>query len=259
MTTSSQTSRLTDRICAANKAGRKALIPFLPGGFPDRESFWTHLAALDAGGADIIEVGVPFSDPCADGPVVEKASIQALEMGTTLKWLLEGLRERAGQYQAELVLMGYLNPFLQYGFEKLADDAVAAGVSGFIIPDLPLDEDAPYRAILQGRGMSLVPLVGLNTDLERMQAYAAVSTGYVYVVSVLGTTGARESFPAELADALARARKAFDLPIALGFGIKEPAQLAVFGDTIDAVIFGSALITHVREKGSVDAFMARWA
>lgn len=252
-------SRLTERIRNANNAGRKALIPFIPGGFPDLESFWTHLEALDAGGADIIEVGVPFSDPCADGPVVEKASIQALENGVTLKWLLNGLKERAGKFQAELVLMGYLNPFLQYGFEKLADDALAAGVSGFIIPDLPLDEDAPYRSILQGKGMALVPLVGLNTDLDRMKAYAEVAMGYVYVVSVLGTTGARESFPAELADALARAREAFDLPIALGFGIKEPKQLEVFGNTIDAVIFGSALIMDIRETGSVQAFMARWS
>lgn len=253
------TSELTEQIRSANAAGRKALIPFLPAGFPDRDSFWTHLATLDAGGADIIEVGVPFSDPCADGPVVEKASIQALEGGVTLQWLLEGLRARAGQFRARLVLMGYLNPFLQYGFSRLADDAVAAGVSGFIIPDLPLDEDGPYRSVLQAKGLALVPLVGLNTDLDRMRAYAKVSSGYVYVVSVLGTTGARESFPAELADALQRAREAFDLPIALGFGISEPAQLDAFGSSIDAVIFGSALITHLRETGSVDAFMARWA
>lgn len=253
------TSRLTERIRKVNAAGRKALIPFIPGGFPDLGQFWTHLEALDAGGADIIEIGVPFSDPCADGPVVEKASIQALEAGVSLKWLLDGLKARAGRFQAELVLMGYLNPFLQYGFDRLAEDAAAAGVSGFIIPDLPLDEDAPYRAALKTKGMALVPLVGLNTDLERMKAYAAVAEGYVYVVSVLGTTGARESFPAELADALARAREAFSLPIALGFGIKEPGQLKVFGDSIDAVIFGSALITHIRETGSVDAFMARWA
>ena len=253
------TSRLTERIRKVNAAGRKALIPFIPGGFPDLGQFWTHLEALDAGGADIIEIGVPFSDPCADGPVVEKASIQALEAGVSLKWLLDGLKARAGRFQAELVLMGYLNPFLQYGFDKLAEDAAAAGVSGFIIPDLPLNEDAPYRAALKGRGMALVPLVGLNTDLERMKAYAAEAEGYVYVVSVLGTTGARESFPAELADALARAREAFSVPIALGFGIKEPGQLKVFGDSIDAVIFGSALITHIRETGSVDAFMARWA
>ncbi|MFV0349062.1 MAG: tryptophan synthase subunit alpha [Halodesulfovibrio sp.] len=253
------TSRLTERIRKVNAAGRKALIPFIPGGFPDLGQFWTHLEALDAGGADIIEIGVPFSDPCADGPVVEKASIQALEAGVSLKWLLDGLKARAGRFQAELVLMGYLNPFLQYGFDRLAEDAAAAGVSGFIIPDLPLDEDAPYRAALKAKGMALVPLVGLNTDLERMKAYAAVAEGYVYVVSVLGTTGARESFPAELADALARAREAFSLPIALGFGIKEPGQLKVFGDSIDAVIFGSALITHIRETGSVDAFMARWA
>jgi tryptophan synthase alpha chain len=190
---------------------------------------------------------------------VEKASIQALEAGVSLKWLLDGLKARAGRFQAELVLMGYLNPFLQYGFDRLAEDAAAAGVSGFIIPDLPLNEDAPYRAALKGKGMALVPLVGLNTDLERMKAYAAEAEGYVYVVSVLGTTGARESFPAELADALARAREAFSVPIALGFGIKEPGQLKVFGDSIDAVIFGSALISHIRETGSVDAFMARWA
>ncbi len=251
-------SRLTQRIRQANTNGRKALIPFLPGGFPDCDSFWTHLAALDAGGADIIEIGVPFSDPCADGPTVEQASIQALDAGVTLTGLLEGLKARSGQFQAELVLMGYLNPFLQYGFERLARNAAEAGVAGFIIPDLPLDEDAPYRATLRSHGIALVPLVGLNTDSARMQAYANAADGYVYVVSVLGTTGARDAFPPELAETLARARQAFSLPLALGFGIKEPGQLAVFGDSMDAVIFGSALITHLREHGEVASFMARW-
>lgn len=251
--------KLTQRINSALEAGRKALVPFITAGFPNKEDFWTQLKTIDDGGADVIEIGVPFSDPCADGPVVEKASIDALEQGVTLKWILDGLLERKGQYQAELVLMGYMNPFFQYGVEKLAVAAAEAGVGGFIIPDLPLGEQEPFRSQLAKKKLALIPLVGLNTSLERMKEYAQNAQGYVYVVSVLGTTGAREAFPPQLRETLDRAREAFDLPLALGFGIQEPAQLAPFGNAIDAVVFGSALLTHIRETGSAASFMERWA
>ncbi len=250
--------RLTSRIRTANENGRKALIPFLPAGFPSLEGFWQQLDELDAGGADIIEVGIPFSDPCADGPVVEKASLESLERGITLRRVMEGLIERKGRYSAGIVLMGYLNPFLQYGFENLARDAAEAGVEGFIIPDLPLEEDAEYRGELEAQGVALVALVGLNTGEERMRAYARVARGYVYVVSVMGTTGARTSLPPEVTDTLDRARRCFDLPLALGFGIRESKQLELYGDRLDAVIFGSALITHIREEGGAASFMSRW-
>ncbi|MFU2208125.1 tryptophan synthase subunit alpha [Solidesulfovibrio sp. C21] len=251
-------SILTTRIMEALAAGRKALIPFLPGGFPDKERFFDELDALDAGGADIIEIGVPFSDPVADGPVVEQASLDCLLNGTCLSWILHELERRKGRYKAGLVLMGYYNPFLQYGLENLAEDAAAAGVSGFIVPDLPLEEAGPMAETLGKHDLDLIPLVGLNTSEERLAAYAAHARGFVYFVSVLGTTGMRETLPAEIAEHLASVRRIFDVPVALGFGIKSPEQLIPFGDSIDAVVFGSALIAHIETGGTAAEFMQRW-
>ncbi len=251
-------SILTTRIMEALAAGRKALIPFLPGGFPDKDRFFDELEALDAGGADIIEIGVPFSDPVADGPVVEKASLQCLLDGTCLSWLLGELTRRKGRYRAGLVLMGYYNPFLQYGLDALAQDAAEAGVAGFIVPDLPLEESGPMVAALDAHGLDLIPLVGLNTPEERLAAYANNARGYVYFVSVLGTTGMRDSLPAEITERLKAVRRLFDVPVALGFGIKSPEQLTAFGDLIDGVVFGSALIAHIDAGGTAAAFMERW-
>jgi tryptophan synthase alpha chain len=251
-------SILTTRIMEALAAGRKALIPFLPGGFPDKERFFEELAALDAGGADIIEIGVPFSDPVADGPVVEKASLDCLLNGTCLSWLLHELERRKGQFRAGLVLMGYYNPFYQYGLERLAEDAASAGVAGFIVPDVPLEESGPMAKALSKFGLDLIPLVGLNTPEDRLAAYAKNARGYVYFVSVLGTTGMRETLPAEVKDRLAVVRRVFDVPVALGFGIKSPDQLTAFGDLIDGVVFGSALIAHITAGGTSAEFMQRW-
>lgn len=251
-------SILTSRIMEALAAGRKALIPFLPGGFPDKERFFDELAALDAGGADIIEIGVPFSDPVADGPVVEKASLACLKDGVCLKWLLGELTQRKGQYRAGLVLMGYYNPFYQYGLDKLAKDAATAGVAGFIVPDLPLEETGPMRQACDQYGLDLIPLVGLNTSEKRLAAYAATARGYVYFVSVLGTTGMRDSLPAEIKERLTAVRRIFSVPVALGFGIKSPAQLTQFGDLLDGVVFGSALIAHIEAGGTSAEFMQRW-
>ena len=236
------------------------LIPFMTAGFPTVETFWKNLEELDENGADIIEIGVPFSDPVADGPVIEAASMKALENGVTLEGILEGLRQRKGQFKAKLVLMGYLNPFLQYGFERLAKEAKDVGVYGFIIPDLPLDEDAPFRKQLSSCGIHLIALVAPNTSLERMKAYAEVATGYVYVISVLGITGVRSEFPPDLTDTLRRARVAFRIPLALGFGFSSPEQLDAIpvADRPDAIIFGSALIRHVEAGHPVADFMRRW-
>jgi len=236
------------------------LIPFMTAGFPTVEIFWKTLQELDENGADIIEIGVPFSDPVADGPVIEAASMKALENGVTLEGILEGLRQRKGQFKAKLVLMGYLNPFLQYGFDRLAKEAKAVGIYGFIIPDLPLDEDAPYRKQLSSCGIHLIALVAPNTSLERMKAYAEVATGYVYVISVLGITGVRSEFPPDLSDTLRRARQAFRIPLALGFGFSRPEQLDAIpeADRPDAIIFGSALIRHVSAGLPVADFMQRW-
>lgn len=253
-------SLLEQKIRAAHAAGRTALLPFVTAGFPTPGRFWDIIEELDAGGADIIEIGVPFSDPVADGPVVEDASRRALEQGVSLRWIMEGLRERAGRFRAGIVLMGYLNPFLQYGLDRFAAEAAQSGVSGCIVPDLPLDESAPLRETLKAHGMDLIALVGQNTTLERMKAYAEVSEGYVYVVSVLGTTGARTGLPPQVADTLRRAKQAFPLPLALGFGLQRPEQIAAIPAEIrpDAAVFGSALLKHLDQGKSAQSFLEVW-
>ena len=143
-----QKSPLQEAVEHAHALGRRAVIPFITAGFPDKESFWTHLERIDGAGADIIEIGVPFSDPVADGPFIEQASRDALARGVSLKWILDGLKARKGRFSAKLALMGYVNPFYQYGLERLARDAAEAGVSGFVIPDMPLEESGIFRNAL---------------------------------------------------------------------------------------------------------------
>lgn len=247
-------------IRAAVREGRTALIPFVTAGYPTKDQFWDIVRELDESGADIIEIGVPFSDPVADGPVVEGASVIALENGVTLRWIMEGLLQRRGSFRAGLVLMGYMNPFLQYGLEALARDAREAGVHGFIVPDLPFDEADAMRGVLAEHGLALIPLVGPNTVRERMQLYASVSEGYVYAVSVMGTTGERSSLPVEVPELLSRVREVFSLPVALGFGLRSPQQLEALPEAIrpDAAVFGSSLLRHIAEGMSPADFMKTW-
>ena len=247
-------------IRAAASEGRTALIPFVTAGYPTKEQFWDIVRELDESGADVIEIGVPFSDPVADGPVVEGASVIALENGVTLRWIMEGLLQRRGSFRAGLVLMGYMNPFLQYGLEALARDAREAGVHGFIVPDLPYEEAGELRALLATQGIALIALVGPNTDEERMRLYAEVSLGYVYVVSTMGTTGQRSLLAPQVAATMRRARSVFSLPLALGFGLSEPAQIEDLPPDArpDAAVFGSALLRHLDEGGRAADFIARW-
>lgn len=250
-------SKLTEKIQAAKDMGRMALIPFLPAGYPDKDAFWKHMRELDDAGADIIEIGMPFSDPVADGPVVEAASLKALENGASVSWILAELKD-AAPFSAALVLMGYYNPVLQYGLEKFAAQAAEAGISGIILPDVPYEEADAVRAALEKHGVDLIPLVGLNTSRERMQLYARSSRGFAYFVSVMGTTGAREALPEKVREGLRMAGEVFDIPLALGFGLKHPDQLAAMNGLVDAAVFGSALITHIEDGGSAAEFMARW-
>jgi tryptophan synthase alpha chain len=247
-------SVLEQRIRAANEQDRKAVIPYLPCGWPDRERFWAEIEAMDAVGADVIEIGVPFSDPVADGPVIEEAVNVCLASGVTLAEIIEGLAARKGRLSAGLVLMGYVNPFMQYGWQRLARDAAKAGVNGLIVPDLPYEEADEVREILCAEGLDLIPLVGLNTSAERMALYAANASGFAYFVSVLGTTGARESLPGEVREGLALARRSFSVPVALGFGIRTPEQARAAGEA-DAVVVGSALVTHVGQGGGAAEFL----
>ncbi len=239
------------------ESGKKALMPFLPAGYPDKESFVKYIEEMDRF-SDIIEIGVPFSDPVADGPVVEKASNIALENGVNLPWIFDTLKYLKGRVKSKIVLMGYCNPFFKYGWEKVAEDAKDAGVVGIIVADLPLEESDEIRKILRAHDINLIYLVGLNTSNERMKRYADVCSGFVYFVSVLGTTGMREKLPDELIDKIKQARQIFSIPIAIGFGIKSPKQIEDIYEFIDGVVFGSALINHIDEKKDVKGFFELW-
>lgn len=251
-------SFLEKKITDANELNKTAIIPFITAGFPSKAQFWNIVKELDEYGADIIEIGVPFTDPVADGPVVEEASIRALKEGVNIDYILDGLKKE--NFKAGIVLMGYLNPFLKYGIEKFAKNAKLSGVHGCIIPDMPLEESHEIRAVFSKYDIDLVSLVGLNTTQERMEEYSNHSKGYVYVVSVLGTTGERSGLSPKLAETIMRAKKAFNIPIALGFGLSKPSELLGIPEDLrpNAVIIGSAFLKHIDSGRSAKDFMGIW-
>ena len=248
-----QKSPLQKAVERAHALGRRAVIPFITAGFPDKESFWTHLSRIDEAGADIIEIGVPFSDPVADGPVIEQASRDALARGVSLKWILDGLKARKGGFSAELVLMGYVNPFYQYGLEQLARDAEEAGVSGFIVPDM----QHRHRPLFQCEKGDVGYRKG---GMERMREYKPYTSGFVYVVSVLGTTGGKANLERSVTETMRRARSVFDVPLALGFGLQTPDQLETLPEDArpDAAVLGSALLRHIGEGKDAGEFLEKW-
>ena len=237
-----------ERIAAAFEAapGRAALMPYLMGGFPDLESTVAMGAACADAGADLLELGVPFSDPLADGPVIHAAGTRALAAGATL----HGVIDAAGRIAERLpvVLMCYVNLVLARGPERFADELAGAGVSGLIVPDMPLGEDAVVRDACEAAGLALVPLIAPTTPDDRMAAIAGRARGFLYTVSVLGTTGERAGVDASLASVLARAKAHSPVPVAVGFGISRPeqaAQAAAAG--ADGVIVGSRLVRAAGE------------
>ncbi|MDR1487537.1 MAG: tryptophan synthase subunit alpha, partial [Deltaproteobacteria bacterium] len=239
---------------------------------PDKSSFWEALKELAENGADIIEIGIPFSDPVADGPVVAAASQKALENGVDIDYILSGLK--TADISVPIVLMSYANPLIQHAWKEAAGDdpqtvlanslellaatLKTAKVAGVIVPDVPLEESGPFLKAFQEADIDLVPLVGPNTTSERMARYAPVAKGYVYVVSVLGTTGVRDALAAQVDATLKRAKNAFTLPLALGFGLKDPSQLAALEVKPDAVIFGSALLNHLSNGARAKDFIKPW-
>ena len=237
-----------ERIAAAFEAsrGRAALMPYLMGGFPDLESTVAIGAACADAGADLLELGVPFSDPLADGPVIHAAGTQALAAGATL----HGVIDAAGRIAERLpvVLMCYVNLVLARGPERFADELAGAGVSGLIVPDMPLGEDAVVRDACEAAGLALVPLIAPTTPDDRMAAIAGRARGFLYTVSVLGTTGERAGVDASLASVLARAKAHSPVPVAVGFGISRPEQAAEAAAAgADVVIVGSRLVRAAGE------------
>ena len=240
---------MSDRIAAAfeGSAKRAALMPYLMGGYPSLElSRQAGLAAVDAG-ADLLELGIPFSDPLADGPVIHAAGTRALAAGATPHGVLrvcQALAERV-----PVALMAYANLVLASGAERFATRAVEAGAAGLIVPDLPHDEAAGLREACDAAGLALIPLVAPTTTPERVRAIGKDARGFVYAVSLTGTTGERDELPAELPRMLERIRAASELPVAVGFGISTAEQAARVAELADGVIVGSRIVRAAGEGG----------
>lgn len=246
---------LDARFAAWRATGHRALIPYLTCGFPDPAATPVLLDALADGGADVIELGVPFSDPVADGPTIQRASQIALDHGVTLAQTLDVLRAFRRRHDTAVVLFTYLNPLLRYGVERFVRDAVEAGAQGVLVTDLPVGGDEVIERALEAGTLSLIRLIAPTTPHARAQEIARDAHGFVYYIARTGVTGASTALRASLADEVAALRSATSVPIAVGFGISTPAQAATVAGVADGVIVGSALIDAV-ERGGADAARA---
>jgi len=242
----------SEKISAAIRQapGGTAVVAFVTAGFPSREKFRVDLMQV-GNAADVVEIGVPFTDPMADGMTIQRSSREALRQGVTLRWVLEelGAMQKAGLLpRAPLLLMSYLNPLLAFGFAELAAAAANSGVCGFIVPDLPYDESDDFRAALEPHGVGLIQMVTPVTQPARMAKLCAATQGFVYAVTMTGTTGRTAAVPAEVTSYLDAVRKASKLPVCAGFGIRGRAQVAQLEGHVEGVIVGSALV-EVMENG----------
>jgi tryptophan synthase alpha chain len=241
--------RIGETFARLGRQGRTALMPYLTMGYPAPESALRLVPAIARAGADLIELGVPFSDPLADGATIQAASQRALAGGMSLALCLEQAAAlRAAGESVPFVLMGYYNPILQMGLGRFARRAAEAGIDGAIVPDLPPEESDALRAALHESGIDLIFLLAPTTDAARVRGVAALASGFLYLVSLVGVTGARDRLPAELEGFVARVRAATDLPLAVGFGIGAPEQAARVARIADGAIVGSALIRAVGES-----------
>ena len=239
-------SQIAEMFARLKAEGRTALMPYLMSGFPDRDSTVEYAAALEQAGADLFELGVPFSDPLADGATVQRASERALANGIDLAFTLETARRiRERGVRAPLVLMGYVNPFLQYGLERLCADAARAGIDGLIVPDLPPEEASECQRACRAHGLDLICFVAPTTPDERIAQIVQIASGFLYCVALTGVTGARRELWAGLPDFLARVRRSTELPLVVGFGISTPEHVRQVGVSADGAIVASALINLI--------------
>ena len=238
--------RVTAAIRAAKDAGRTGLVPFVTAGYPEPKDFTNTLKAVAKVG-DVVEVGIPFSDPMADGMTIQRSSFEALQKGVSLAWIFDEL-EKAGGFDAPLVMMSYLNPLLAFGYDRLADRALETGVCGFIVPDLPFEESDEIRAALEAKGLGLIQLVTPATPEHRLETLCDASRGFVYAVTITGITGGDAGLPADLAGYLDKVSAVSDIPVCAGFGIREASDVAAVGAHAAGAIVGSALV-EVLERG----------
>jgi len=230
------------------REGRKGLIAYLTAGDPSPDRTPDLVEALVRGGADLIELGVPFSDPIADGPVIQRAGERALKAGTTLRRVLEIAREVRARSEAPLLLFTYLNPVLRYGLERLAEDAAAAGIDGCLLTDASVEEAHEYLGAMHRHGLDTVFLAAPTSTERRLKLVAQYSTGFVYLVSRTGVTGERETLSGAVAPLVQAMRAVTDLPLAVGFGISRPEHVAELGRLVEAVVVGSAFVRLIERN-----------
>ncbi len=251
----SSPGRIERRFAALRRAGRSGLVTFTTAGDPNRDASLRILRGLPAAGADLIELGIPFSDPMADGPAIQKASQRALAAGQTLAATLSMVAEfRRGDADTPIILMGYYNPIYVYGVEPFVADASVSGVDGLIIVDLPPEEADELRIPARAAGIDLIYLTAPTTDDRRLPVVLEHAGGFVYYVSIAGITGTASASRDDVAAAVERIRRHTDLPVAVGFGIRTPEQAAAMASVADAAVVGSALVDrlagHLDENGS---------
>jgi len=241
-------------IRAAGALGRPAVVGFMTAGFPDRDCFRGDLTAI-ASEADVVEIGIPFTDPMADGMTIQRASYAALQGGFTLPWLLQELAAMQPRPKAPLLLMSYLNPLLAFGLDRLPEATAKAGISGFIIPDLPFEESADMRAALDRVGLALVQMVTPVTPQARLKLLCEASQGFVYAVTMTGTTGKAVAVPDDVLDYMDAVRAVAPIPVCAGFGIRSAEQVRRMQGHVDGVVVGSALVEVLERREDPAAFL----
>jgi len=252
----SNSTRISKRFAELRVSGELGIVAYITAGDPSLEATLKYVLALAEAGADVIELGVPFSDPLADGPTIQRASERALKAGTTLAGVLGLVRRIRQSSQVPLVLFSYYNPILQMGLEKFASAAESAGADGVLVTDLTPEESEDYRGILAAHHLDTIFLGAPTSTDERLAKIAACSSGFLYLISRTGVTGAKDTLPDDLPALLRRARGVTQLPIAVGFGISLPGHVSVLGGLADAAVVGSALVSEIEKAKSVDAAAA---
>ena len=245
--------RISAAIRSASKSGDPAIVAFLTAGHPTKSGFKDLLRAV-AVGADVVEIGVPFTDPMADGVTIQRSSNIALQQGVSLTWILDELASMP-KLDTPLLLMSYLNPLLSYGLEKLATKSAQVGVCGYIVPDLPVDESDEMRAALDTTGVALVQMATPVTEPARLKRICESSQGFVYAVTMTGTTGKNVAVPEDVLSYLDRVRAASKTPVCAGFGIRSREQVERLSGHVDGVVVGSALIEVIERGDDVTAFL----
>lgn len=246
--------RIAAAINAATREGRPALVGFVTAGFPNRRQFRDNIETVSSV-CDVIEIGVPFSDPMADGSTIQRASFAALADGVTLPWILEEIGALARGGRAPLLLMSYLNPLLAFGLDRLPKAAADAGVSGFIVPDLPYEESGDLREALGREGLALVQMVTPVTPEPRLKMLCDAAQGFVYAVTMTGTTGKSAEIPDEVLSYMDRVKRYAKIPVCAGFGIRSRDQVSRFAKHVDGVVVGSALVETLERGEDVRAFL----